>query len=1761
MAIRRRYNFLGQQRVDTNHLKSLESAVSNDFDELLRGLVTGENKSYVVRGFELNMSGAVGSSANGLQLLVSNSCFLHGNSEQSGTFYTIPTGSPSEILSSTTNPKVDGAFTPNTDNYVAIEFVRKVDDSTIDQVYFWNPTTNIEITRTVPTGIMLGYKIVITTSNFQPTTLPIAIVQTDSSNNVVSVTDRRPMLFRLAESGFTAPNPFYTYPWVDGKQENFYTSTSSTVSPFKGGDKQIPDMKSFFDALMSEFKILKGTPYWYSESSGGSIYRARQDALSTAFTGKGTISHAIAYFSGQVAGMTSQVVIKATSENVTLVADSVKTIDQLIAEWNVANNDQPVTLVEGDGSQVPTANIVMTSVPGRINWNSDLFFNFIGGRLRYKIVPNEFFAHTTLLNNQVAYINLVRGQNIIPNLVFTSGGTVVTSVGNVTWTTDLGTGDFIKDASRGDEYYYEILTVDSPSQVTLTEAFQEPSSGPSGFDAQYAFGVYETNAAPFTNRHIFVSDRKEVPFNEDTFWLFYRQDDGGTVPKVYIRMLGGQELEQGEERQISDNTSLAVLNYIGSTSEQDSDPNYTMATGSAKTNIHLIDGENLTRGIKRLEHRDDVIPRVRVIDLVSTVLPSGASVTIDGETLNNNDYVMFTRGAIEGLYKVSGVGVAVAFEKMPMFKGVGTPVNGDLIRVEAGTSYLQTVWKRVAGYWKPLEVKDATKEPTGFPNRTDSEISFDDNTRTFSVAPLFPSTHFDIFIKGRVFRFESAQEITVTDDEGIFFIYFDENGALSYSTVFDISIITTKVFVSTIYWDVDNQAAILVGDERHGITMDGATHEYLHNTNGAVVTGGGNIGFTPYVEFGSTAQFDGQVAGMTTDVIIDADIEGAAGNVTLVADSIKDINTLISDWNTANPGNTLTLFSGDGSQVPTADITLTGGIDASGLQDEEAQISLTNIVLRDEDIRMNITHSASPSLPFEQILDTAAEIPIFYRDGAAGNWRKQSATLFPVKAGGTSIQWNNPQGPWTQEDITDGYHVSMWIFATNNINEPVIAILGQKQHELLSDAQEQDTYDSLVFGSMPTQEFKVLYRLIFKGSSAFTNTPKTVLTDVRDLRASQDTQFAQVAPNDHGLLSGLNDPDHGPTAVTTSGVIKDGGLSSSDIDVKQSLDTLNKLFGQLRLKEHLSNKKRVLVTGSDRILNNGTKLVQEIRNLVIKFEGAVIDFETGDVLAADGVTPLGINFIPATIPASHYQNYSITLIPSTVNLDNTIAAQLIVLPAAGTNAVKNDAPKAPFARGTKIGQVTVRENSGGIEDITEADISQLGTGGGGSGGEGDANELLERLKNRFNNYGTFEYLSAVIFSSSEEEFVDDASTANYSVVNSNFEFENIGDSLLSVNLLDEEFLDEETELDEVEFVGYWNLDEIDTAATYEVSRDGGANWQPISVSRIGRSDTVRGILKLAEEPANSYSQTFGGAIASTTDLTDLNELSRDFILASTTTVKKITAEVTKTGSPLGYIYAVAVKDDGFGAPSTDPQDILSKSKFVSVAGLSAGVQNVDFEIRFTAPAETYHVIFKTDDIYKVEYSNSVGANKVAISDDGSAVVYTLEGLELDLRIRITSGTDEVTLEGFGVFYKNETKVSMVDGSILRHVARFVGDVDNLDTFTLSFMPDARLLHVYEIGTGQCYRYGAFVLDGNKVVFEANTFNKPESIELEFLQILGGSFDNSDVNGALLAANHLGSTDPQLDKSVAGRGVFLRRPDGTLRELIINDDDQIEIWSI
>jgi hypothetical protein len=175
------------------------------------------------------------------------------------------------------------------------------------------------------------------------------------------------------------------------------------------------------------------------------------------------------------------------------------------------------------------------------------------------------------------------------------------------------------------------------------------------------------------------------------------------------------------------------------------------------------------------------------------------------------------------------------------------------------------------------------------------------------------------------------------------------------------------------------------------------------------------------------------------------------------------------------------------------------------------------------------------------------------------------------------------------------------------------------------------------------------------------------------------------------------------------------------------LDSATSDFVQLRLLEHPSPKKRVIVTGVDYTLYDATSLSQELSSLLLRFTGAEIDFSTGGIFEDDGTTPLGIDFTPTTITANEYLWYSVGLVFSSADTDGAALGQILVTPASGSGATPLLAPKAVFGGEKKLGAVVVQDDGGAgvgtILDIAQADVVQLaGTGGSASSVGGGIND-------------------------------------------------------------------------------------------------------------------------------------------------------------------------------------------------------------------------------------------------------------------------------------------------------------------------------------------------------------------------------------------------------------------------------------------------------
>jgi len=349
-----------------------------------------------------------------------------------------------------------------------------------------------------------------------------------------------------------------------------------------------------------------------------------------------------------------------------------------------------------------------------------------------------------------------------------------------------------------------------------------------------------------------------------------------------------------------------------------------------------------------------------------------------------------------------------------------------------------------------------TNEPTGFANKNLSKISFDNASKTFTIEPL--TTSFDVWCKGVKYTKRVAESIAITDTSDVHYIYYFEGVLSTKTTFFDLE---NEAPVAYIYWNYVDQVAYFFADERHGIVMDWATHEYLHRTRGAALATG--LGLTNY--------------------------------------------------------------------------TTTG----TGSASTDAQIGFTNGTFYDEDLQIDVTHAAVPEFyTWQQRLQTTAYLPVFYRNGSAALWKKDTATAYPLKFG-TRGQYNlNSAGTWSTVDATSNRFIIYWIVATNNLSDsagnsgPVLSIMGQEEYSNIGQA-EAVSWGDMVLTGLPIFEFKLLYKLIFQTNTGYANAVKTKLVSAVDLRASATlaSGIPASAVIDHGTLTGLADDDHTQYSLVT----------------------------------------------------------------------------------------------------------------------------------------------------------------------------------------------------------------------------------------------------------------------------------------------------------------------------------------------------------------------------------------------------------------------------------------------------------------------------------------------------------------------------------------------------------------------------------------------------------------------------------------------------
>lgn len=174
------------------------------------------------------------------------------------------------------------------------------------------------------------------------------------------------------------------------------------------------------------------------------------------------------------------------------------------------------------------------------------------------------------------------------------------------------------------------------------------------------------------------------------------------------------------------------------------------------------------------------------------------------------------------------------------------------------------------------------------------------------------------------------------------------------------------------------------------------------------------------------ASYTGTPTGATTAVTITAVTPGTGGNVTLVVNSTSTIAELIAAWNLDYFGTaaTLELTTGDGTQIPTANIVIAGGTAST-----DAYITLT---AKDASIDFSVDVDTAD---FTATTTTARVAPV-------GKW-DDIARMFPLKA--------EDAGTLVEQPVVGTYYTQIELLQTSVGAENAVAsgTIGKEQRHII----------------------------------------------------------------------------------------------------------------------------------------------------------------------------------------------------------------------------------------------------------------------------------------------------------------------------------------------------------------------------------------------------------------------------------------------------------------------------------------------------------------------------------------------------------------------------------------------------------------------------------------------------------------------------------------------------------------------------------------
>jgi len=387
--------------------------------------------------------------------------------------------------------------------------------------------------------------------------------------------------------------------------------------------------------------------------------------------------------------------------------------------------------------------------------------------------------------------------------------------------------------------------------------------------------------------------------------------------------------------------------------------------------------------------------------------------------------------------------------------------------------------------------------PRGVVDRDDTILTWDDATKTLTMAIKAPATSFEVFEVGG----GSVQKHTFVTDQsstiavpapGLWWFWYN-GGVLSNGAALPYGFKTT--LVALVYLNAANNA-IAVLDERHGINMPWATHQYLHYTIGTRFETGLSLARVATGSGGADGDAQITISGGT---IWDEDIE-------------------VPITRSAAPSGMFEQELGSGATPGRFPIFYRTG--ATGTW---AKLAVTN---------------------FPIYAVTNLRLPQF-NTFSGGNW-----ILSDISTNGDyAVMWICATNNVGQADPGGaGYLV-----------EPVFAIMGQGDYASAVDAQDA-SFSDLNLGTFFANELKPIWKLIYRCSTGYANSVNAYIYEYADLRNTAPIPGTGFVATDHNSLAGRSEPDsHPASAISADTTAFDGNLSALDDTLQKCMDTLDDL--------------------------------------------------------------------------------------------------------------------------------------------------------------------------------------------------------------------------------------------------------------------------------------------------------------------------------------------------------------------------------------------------------------------------------------------------------------------------------------------------------------------------------------------------------------------------------------------------------------------------